>query len=182
MGRGGHPLLSRDLLHTLSGCDNQPVPVISRSATAASSAFLKVLPRPFCRDASAAKIVRRPARLKKFSVIGTTLSLMFACWWSVVHIEGTDKAYSASGAMTMTITYDEKSLPAKVLFHDANHRSLCIILRRDNAGRLLSEEQHQGERSPFQDIVDQAPPGSASKWLPASSKCQGRQISSATYA
>ena len=74
-------------------------------------------------------------------------------------IEGTDTAYGARGATTMTVTYDEKNLPAKVLFHDANHRPLTsVIFKRDSAGRLLSEEMHQGEISPFQGIVDQAPP------------------------
>ena len=74
-------------------------------------------------------------------------------------IEGTDTAYGAPGAATMTVTYDENNLPSKVLFQDANHRPLnCVIFRRDSARRLLSEEMHQGERSPFQAIVDQAPP------------------------
>src|SRR5258708_3727273 len=60
-------------------------------------------------------------------------------------IEGTDTAYGAPGATTMTVTYDEKNLPAKVLFHDANHCPLnCVIFRRDSVGRLLSEETHQG--------------------------------------
>lgn len=74
-------------------------------------------------------------------------------------IEGTDSAYGAPGATTMTIAYDERNLPAKVSFHDANHHPLnYVILLRDSAGRLMSEELHQGEKSPFQNYLDaQAP-------------------------
>jgi len=70
-------------------------------------------------------------------------------------IEGTDSAYGAPGAATVTITYDARNLPAKVSFHDANHQSLrYVIFMRDSAGRLLSEESHQGERSPLQSYLD----------------------------
>jgi hypothetical protein len=73
-------------------------------------------------------------------------------------IEGTDSAYGAPGATTMTVAYDQWDLPAKVSFHDADHRPLSyVILMRDSAGRLLSEELHQGDRSPFQDHLDKAP-------------------------
>jgi hypothetical protein len=72
-------------------------------------------------------------------------------------IEGTDSAYSAPGATTMTVNYDEKQLPAKISFHDANQCLLSyVILMRDSAGRLLSEEMYQGEKSPFQKYLNNA--------------------------
>jgi hypothetical protein len=82
-----------------------------------------------------------------------------ACGARTAHsIEGTDSAYGAPGATTMTVAYDERDLPAKVSFHDADHRPLSyVILTRDSAGRLLSEELHHGDRSPFQDHLDKTP-------------------------
>ena len=98
-------------------------------------------------------------------------------------IEGTDTAYGAPGATTMTVTYDEKNLPAKVLFHDANHRPLnCVIFTRDTPGRLLSEEMHQGERSPFQGIVDQAPPERREEMAAMFKQVLGETLSTTTYA
>ena len=98
-------------------------------------------------------------------------------------IEGTDTAYGGPGATTMTITYDEKNLPAKVLFHDADHRPLnCVIFKRDSAGRLLSEEMQQGERSPFQGIVDQAPPERREEMAAMLKQVLGEAISNTTYA
>jgi len=83
----------------------------------------------------------------------------------------------------MTITYDENNLPAKVLFHDANHRPLnCVIFSRDSAGRLLSEEMHQGERSPFQGIVDQAPPERREEMAAMLKQVLSETLSNTTYA
>jgi len=74
-------------------------------------------------------------------------------------IEGTNSAYDAPGAATMTVTYDENDLPTKVSFHDSDQHLLsCVTLIRDSGGRLLSEELHKGERSPFQNFLDKAPP------------------------
>ena len=74
-------------------------------------------------------------------------------------IEGTDSAYGAPGASTMTTTYDESDLPTKVSFHDGNGHPLSyVILMRDSAGRLISEEFHQRERSPFQTFLDDKDP------------------------
>jgi hypothetical protein len=98
-------------------------------------------------------------------------------------IEGTDTAYGAPGARTMTVTYGENNLPAKVLFHDANHRPLnCVIFSRDSAGRLLSEEMSQGERSPFQGIVDQAPPERREEVAAMLKQVLGETLSNTTYA
>jgi hypothetical protein len=97
-------------------------------------------------------------------------------------IEGTDTAYGAPGAATMTVTYDENNLPSKVLFQDANHRPLnCVIFRRDSARRLLSEEMHQGERSPFQAIVDQAPPDRREEMAARLKQVLGETLSNTTY-
>jgi hypothetical protein len=74
-------------------------------------------------------------------------------------IEGTESAYGAPGATTMTVTYDENNLPIKVSFHDADHHLLSdVILMRDRTGRLLSEEMHRGERPLFQNYLDKAAP------------------------
>ncbi len=74
-------------------------------------------------------------------------------------IEGTDSAYRVPGASTMTTTYDERNLPTKVSFQDANGRPLSyVILTQDSAGRLISEEFHQGELSPFQTFLDDKTP------------------------
>jgi hypothetical protein len=74
-------------------------------------------------------------------------------------IEGTESAYGAPGATTMTIAYDENNLPVKVSFRDADHHLLSdVILMRDRTGRLLSEEMHQGERPLFQNYLDKAAP------------------------
>jgi hypothetical protein len=98
-------------------------------------------------------------------------------------IEGTDTAYGAPGATTMTIMYDERNLPAKVLFHDANHHPLtCVTFQRDSAGRLLSEEMQQGERSPFQDIMDQAPPERREQLAAMFKQVLGETVSNTTYA
>jgi hypothetical protein len=98
-------------------------------------------------------------------------------------IEGTDTAYGAPGATTMTVTYDEKNLPAKVLFQDANHRPLNrVIFTRDSAGRLLSEEMHQGEISPFQGIVDQAPAERREEMAAMLRQVLGETLSNTTYA
>ncbi len=60
-------------------------------------------------------------------------------------IEGTEQAYGAHGATTMTTTYDEWDLPAKVVFQDANHNSIrSVLFVRDSTGRLLKEEMHAG--------------------------------------
>jgi hypothetical protein len=71
-------------------------------------------------------------------------------------IEGTGQAHGAPGAATMTVSYDERDLPAEVLLHDAHHSLLRrVIFVRDSAGRLLSEEIHLSERIPFPDFQSQ---------------------------
>ncbi len=54
-------------------------------------------------------------------------------------IGDTDRGYGSPGATMMTVTYDEKDLPTKVLFQDAKHNPLrYVIYVRDSAGRLLT--------------------------------------------
>ncbi|AXC12098.1 hypothetical protein ACPOL_2790 [Acidisarcina polymorpha] len=74
-------------------------------------------------------------------------------------VEGTESAYNAPGATTMTVVYDERTLPVKVSFQDADHRLLSYVnLRRDRTGKLLSEEMQQGDKLLFQSHLDQAAP------------------------
>ncbi len=98
-------------------------------------------------------------------------------------IEGTDSAYGAPGATTMTTKYDESDLPTKVSFHDGNGHPLSyVILMRDSAGRLISEEFHQGERSPFQTFLDdKAPPEERERLAALFNAVLGDGFSSTTY-
>jgi hypothetical protein len=98
-------------------------------------------------------------------------------------IEGTDSAFGAAGAATMTTTYDERTLPTKVSFHDAHGHPLSyVILMRDSTGRLMSEEFHQGERSPFQNYLDDKAPTEERERLAALFKAVlGNGFSSTTY-
>ncbi len=71
--------------------------------------------------------------------------------------EGTEHAYGAPGAATMTVTYDERDQPADVLFHDPDHNLLQrVVFTRDRDGRLVSEEIVRGEL--LQNALDSAPP------------------------
>jgi hypothetical protein len=97
-------------------------------------------------------------------------------------IEGTDIAFGAPGATTLTITYDERSLPAKVSFHDAHRQLLTYaILTRDRAGRLLSVERHQGEKSPFQGYLDKAPAEQRERLAAVLKEALGETLSSTRY-
>jgi hypothetical protein len=98
-------------------------------------------------------------------------------------IEGANSAYGAPGAATMTVIYDERTLPTKVSFHDAQGYPLSyVILMRDGAGRLVSEEFHQGERSPFQNYLDDRTPPEEREQLAALFKAVlGNGFSSTTY-
>lgn len=72
-------------------------------------------------------------------------------------IEGTDHSYGAPGAVTMTMAYDGRDLPAELLFHNAQKALVRrIIFVRDNAGRLLREEAQFGETAPFPGLEEQA--------------------------
>jgi YD repeat-containing protein len=65
-------------------------------------------------------------------------------------IEGTDAAYSARGAVTLTTQYNERDQPGKVLFLDAAGRELSRVeLRYDERGNMVEEAQtHSDETLP----------------------------------
>jgi hypothetical protein len=73
-------------------------------------------------------------------------------------IEGTNMGWSAPGATRMTTTYDERDLPAKVLFLDASDNPLrYAALTRDSGGRLINVELNLGVEPLFQDIAEKSP-------------------------
>jgi YD repeat-containing protein len=74
-------------------------------------------------------------------------------------VEGSEQAYPAPGATTMTTSYDERDLPGKVVFEDANGNAVTqVVFVRDSAGRLLSEEVHMGGGSLFSEVLEKTPP------------------------
>jgi YD repeat-containing protein len=69
-------------------------------------------------------------------------------------VEGSETAYGAPGATTMTVTYDESNQATEVLFHDADrHQVSRVTFVRDAAGRLVSEEQYIGEQILHPDLL-----------------------------
>jgi hypothetical protein len=69
-------------------------------------------------------------------------------------IEGTVQSYGAPGAGTITTLYDDGGRPSEVLFHDADRRLLRrVVFTRDGMGRLITEEMHLGEESPFPELL-----------------------------
>ena len=65
-------------------------------------------------------------------------------------IEGTNMGLGAPGAVRVVITYDHNDLPVKEGFEDAKQNPLRqVIMRRDNAGRLVKVEIHMGGPSMF---------------------------------
>lgn len=55
-------------------------------------------------------------------------------------VEGTDSAYSAPGAATLTTVYNERDQPTDILFHDTAGRQLSRVeFRYDEAGRMVEE-------------------------------------------
>lgn len=74
-------------------------------------------------------------------------------------VEGSEQAFPAPGATTMTTSYDEAGLPSKVVFQDANGNLITqVVFARDGAGRLLSEEARLGGGALFSEILEKAPP------------------------
>ncbi len=73
-------------------------------------------------------------------------------------IEGTDMGWSPPGAARMYTTYDDRDLPTKVVFRDANDNILRYsTLTRDSEGRLLNVELSLGDEVLFQEIVEKSP-------------------------
>jgi YD repeat-containing protein len=75
------------------------------------------------------------------------------------NIEGTEQGVGAPGATSMITEYDERDRPGKVVFEDANHKTVTVVtLKRDSAGRLLSFETNMGAASRFAGLFEKAPP------------------------
>jgi hypothetical protein len=65
-------------------------------------------------------------------------------------VEGTEHAYGVPDAVTLTVAYDDRELPAEASFHDANGGLVRrIVFSRDHEGRLLTEVVHFAGESPF---------------------------------
>jgi hypothetical protein len=63
-------------------------------------------------------------------------------------VEGTDSAYSAPGAATLTTLYNERDQPTDVLFHDTAGRQLSRVeFRYDEAGHMVEEAQTNAEET-----------------------------------
>jgi hypothetical protein len=55
-------------------------------------------------------------------------------------IEGTEHAYGAPGAVTLTVEYDERELPVEGSFHEASGAVVRrVVFLRDGEGRVLTE-------------------------------------------
>jgi hypothetical protein len=100
----------------------------------------------------------------------------------VYGIEGTEHSYGAPGVRTMTTTYDEKDLPTKVLFLDANQSLvMSVTLVRDEAGRLVNEEMHFGGESPFLNLLENIPLEEREETAAMVKEFFGETFSSSTY-
>ena len=72
-------------------------------------------------------------------------------------IEGTEQAFSAPGATTMTTTYGEGDKPEEVLLHDAKHAVVRrVTFTRDREGRTLREDVQFGGQFPFPELASEA--------------------------
>jgi hypothetical protein len=61
-------------------------------------------------------------------------------------VEGTDSAYSAPGAASLTTIYNHRDQPAQLLFRDLAGRELSRVeFRYDDAGQLMEEAQTNSE-------------------------------------
>jgi YD repeat-containing protein len=57
-------------------------------------------------------------------------------------VEGSDAAFAAPGATSMTTVYDAQDRPVETLFHDSKGRVLSrVTLRYDDGGRMVEETQ-----------------------------------------
>jgi hypothetical protein len=69
------------------------------------------------------------------------------------NIEGSENFYSAPGAVTLTVHYDESHQPIEGLFHDGDRHLISrVVFIRDSNGRLLSEDNYFGEQGLFPDL------------------------------
>lgn len=81
----------------------------------------------------------------------------------------------------MTIIYDERDLPTKVVFQDADHNSLRhVTFVRDSTGKLLSEEMHLNAEST--EIFEKVPPEEREKMEALFKNVWGNPFTATTYA
>jgi hypothetical protein len=72
-------------------------------------------------------------------------------------VEGTELAYGAPHAATLTTVYDDRELPSEASFHDANGNLVRrIVFSRDSEGRVLTELVLFGGETPFPDGLNYA--------------------------
>ena len=72
-------------------------------------------------------------------------------------VEGTELAYGAPHAATLTTVYDDRELPSEASFHDANGNLVRrIVFSRDSEGRVLTETGFFGGETPFPDGLNHA--------------------------
>ena len=72
-------------------------------------------------------------------------------------VEGTEQAYGAPEAVTLTVAYDDRDLPTEASFHNANGGLVRrIVFSRDHDGRLLTEVVYFGGESPYSDLQPHA--------------------------
>jgi hypothetical protein len=63
-------------------------------------------------------------------------------------VEGTDSAYSAPGAATLTTLYNERDQPTDVIFHDTAGRQVSRVeFRYDESGHMVQEAQTNADEA-----------------------------------
>jgi hypothetical protein len=68
----------------------------------------------------------------------------------MVGVEDAQQVYGPVNAVEGRTSYDDNNLPSEASFYDANHTVvLRVVLGRDEAGRLISEEFRIGDTPPF---------------------------------
>ena len=102
-------------------------------------------------------------------------------------VEGSEFAYSAPGAATLTVTYGDRELPAAASFHDAHGGVIRrIVFSRDSDGHVLSEVVHFSGEDPFArstvDTDDNLPEEWAKTAALLKSVFAGQVLSSMAYA
>lgn len=98
-------------------------------------------------------------------------------------IEGSEQFYPARGATTMSTTYDNRDFPRKVVFQDANGNNVTqVAFVRDDGGRLLREEMHGTEESPFAELLEKTPPEERGRMATLIKSVWGGPFAHTTYA
>jgi hypothetical protein len=83
----------------------------------------------------------------------------------------------------MTTTYDKRDFPSGVVFQDANGNTVMqVILARDGAGRLLSEETRGTEQSPFAELLEKTPQEERERMVTLIKNVLGGSFFGTTYA